>query len=432
MGAPTKSQVEAWSDHIAACVQKDIDGFRAEYAAKTVASLFDLVDASGDPTVEAALLGASIGVDEQSLPEYSYDWLPAVTRRAEYAAWVRALKTLVTGTGGGSYASLRAYLADKSAKMHPLAGEVVRAALGEGSFTSAGVVLGVSNPSYQAIFPTRVYQGADGSLSAETADAQSSSTADVTLFASDDDALYLGSDRPFSAVVIALSTLANVTISPTFGYWNGSIWAPLTVTDNSAGLTKNDAITFIPPSDWTRWYKDAGGTAFADLARLYYVRIARTADTVGTPPVGTCVTLVPTPIYTAAGGTLHSAAAEQPPLALVRITAASTVTVTLPAAIDHTRFAHPIGSEGKIRLRALTPIAQNLTVTLAYVNDDGSNASNAQSSWSAPAALGTKTVALADTDADGLRSVRTATSVSTTATEGVFVVEALPIRTPAV
>lgn len=388
------------------------------------------MDASGDAAVEAALMPAALACDVAGLPESHFATLQAVLQHPPLRAFASAVNQLVTSASGGGYGSFRAYLVDKSAKLHPLAGELFRAVLGEPCFTSSSTVLGVSNPTYSATFPDRVYVGADGSLSAETTDAQSATTADVTLFGSNNHTLYVGCDRKFNAVVVALSTLANTSITPTFQYWNGSAWATLTVTDSSSGFTKNDAITFTAPSDWSRCYKDSGGTAFADLARLYYVRIARTASSVGTPPVGTCVTVLPTYVaYGAATASPHLGI-QQPPLALCRITAASTMTVTLPANIDYTRFAEPVGTESKLRLRALTPIAQNLTVTLAYVNASGSNASTAQSAWTAPAALGTATLSL--TSSDALRSVRTSSTVSTSATEGVFAVEALPIRDPAV
>ena len=430
MGSPTKTQIEQWSDGVAALVQKDIDGFRSGYFAKASTTLFDMVDASGDPDVETALLGASLDVDEQSLPALMYNWLTTITSRAALRAWAQAVNTLVKSTAGGSYASLRAYLVDKGAKLHPLAAEVFRKALGETLFTTSSVVLGASNPTYGAIFAKRVYRGADGALVDETTDSQSAATGDVTMFAADNHALYIGCDRPFQGFVVALSQLADVTIVPTFQYWNGNAWATLTVTDNTVGFTKNDIVTFTPPTDWTRSYKDAGSTDLADLARLYYVRIARTEDTVGTLPIGSCVTVIPTVVPTAEGGVLHNAGLEQPPLAICRITAASTMTVTLPATIDYTRFAEPVGTESKLRLRALTPIANDLTVTLAYVNAAAANGSTAQSAWTAPAALGTKTLALTSTDA--LRSVRTTSTVSTSATQGVFVVEALPIRDPAI
>ena len=431
MGAPTKTQIETWTDAIAAIVQKDMDGFASEYSAKSAATLYDLIDLSGDPNVETALGGAALNVDAMSLPEHVRDWLPGITGRTSLRDFARAVNTLVTSAGGGGYASLRAYLSAVSAKLHPLAGEVFRRALQEGVFTSSNVVAGVGNPTYGAMFPTKVFTGADGSLSSDLADAINATTADVAIFATDDYCLYIGSDRPFQGLVVALSTLASVTVEPTFQYWNGNAWTTLSVTDNTSGFTKNDIVTFTPPTDWTRYHKDAGGTVFpSSYERLYYVRVSRTANTLVTPPVGTCVTVIPTVITTTENGTAH-AAIEQPPLAICRITGASAMTVTAPANIDTTRWAVPLSSESKLRMRALTPIANDLTVTLGYVDQSGNNDSVAQSSWTAPAALTTATIAL--NSGDGLKSVRTtATTVSTSATAGVFVVECIPIRTPAI
>lgn len=429
MGAPTKTQVETWTDAIAAMIQKDIDGFKSEYTPRTATSIFDMIDGSGDPHVEAALTAAAIAVDRQSFPEYGYNWLQTITSRTYYQGFVNALRALVVSADGGGYSSFRAFLVDKAAKLHALYGEL-HMSLYSSDFIESSVVKGVSNPNYACIFPDRVYQGADGSLAAETTDAQSSSTADVTLFANDNDALYIGCDRPFQGVVIALSTLSSADITATFKYWNGNAWATLTVTDNTVGLTRNDLINWTVPDDWTRHYKDSGGTAFADTTRLYYIRIDRTANTVVTPPVGTCITLIPTELYTGATATTHIGL-PQPPLAVFRISADDTIAGIYPAAIDYTRFAEPVHTESKIRLRALTALANDLTLTLTYVNQDGSNGSTAQTAWTAPAALGTKTVAL--TSSDGIRSVRSGSTADTNgSTYGVFAVEAIEIRTPAV
>lgn len=431
MPAPSKTQVEALTDRLAAIIQAGLTGFAAEYGAATLTTLFDQLNATGDPDIEGALTTAGRNVDRQSFPENHYQALSDLLSRPAPRAFVTALNTLVKSAPGGSYASMRAYLVDKSAKLHPLAGELFRKVLGETCFTASAVVQGVSNPTYSVVFPNRAYTGADGSLVDDTTDVTDAGTADVALFANDNETLYLGCDRKFEGIVLGLSTLSSADIAGTFQYWNGASWATLTKTDNSVGFTKAELISFTAPSDWVPSYKDSGGTAMADNARYYYIRIARTEDTVVTPPVATCITLIPVYAGTSATATTHLGI-QQPPLAICRITAASTMTVTAPAAIDYTRFAHPIGSEAKIRLRALTVIAQDLTVTLAYVNDDGSNASNAQSAWTAPAALGTAVVTLADSNADGLRSVRTTSTVSTTATAGIFAVEAIPIRTPAV
>ncbi len=430
MGAPTLSQCHSWTDTIAAKVALDQVGFFSEYQGQASASLWDAVDASGDPVVEDALMTAALAVDRQSLPENVQTYLRQITGRPAYLDFVRAFDTLVRSTAGGGYASFRAYLADKAVTLHHLAGEAVRTALGETAFTASSVVLGVAPPMYGVLTADRVYTGADGALAEDTTDAASATTADVALFGTNGFACYLGCKRPFQAACFALSTLSSASITPTFQYWNGSAWATLTVVDNTSGMQQSDIITWTPPADWGTGYKDGGGTAFAALERLYYIRIARSNASGITPPVGTCITLVPKVIPTVAGGSLH-AAIQQPPLAICRITGASTQTVTQPATIDYTRFAEPIGTGNKLRLRALTAIASNLTPTIKYTLSTGATTGSvAQSAWTAPAALGTAVVALTSTDA--LRAVLTTSTVSTSATTGVYVVELVEIRTPAI
>lgn len=433
MGVPSKSQVESITDQIAAIIAADLAGYKSEYTSgKTVNALAVLVDGFGDQTLEAVLMPYALAVDAMSLPENHFTALADIVgKRTALQNFATALNNHVKSTapGGGGFASLRAYLASVSGYCHPLYAELHRAVTDPDSFTSASVVGGVSVPTYSAIFANRVYRGTDGSLASELTDSMSAATADVTLLPSDDMALYIGCDRKFEQVIIALSTVATEDNTLTFQFWNGNAWATLTVTDNTVGLTRNDTITFTAPTDWTRHYKDAGGTAFAALEPLYYVRIARTADTVNTPAVGTCITVVPTYAPSATGASTHLGI-QQPPLAICRISAANTIVVSTPVNVDYTRFCHPLSSQAKIRIRALTPISANVTLTLAYVDQAGANGSQAQSAMSTIAALNTAVVSLTNTT-DGLRSVRSASSAATSATSGVFAIEVSEIRTPA-
>lgn len=443
MGVPSQSQIQTWTDAIAARMATAIQGRQAEYGHQlsptngggmASTSLFDMVDGSGDPDVEGALAAVSNAIDKHSLPEVFGDSvIPNVNGLTAFRNWVTALNQLVTGASGGSYSSMAAYLEDKAATLDPLFAELARSTIGD-NFAPTGDVLSVNAPLYGPYIPDRIYQGPDGTLLEETTDARSSTTADVTLFAADNDALYVGCDCKFSAIVVALSTLSSADIVATFQYWNGNAWATLTVTDSTVGFTKNDRIKFTPPADWQRCYKDGGGNVFADLARRYYVRIARTANTVVTPPVGTCIRVVPvlTPFVTNSASHLGW---QQPPLLLARITGTNTIAVELPyglsgasiLGVDYNRFIEP-----GIILRALTPIANNLTVTISYTNQDGDDVTQAQSSWTAPAALGTKAVTLNGADTGVRACLTTSWAVTTTSTEGVFVVESVVPRTPAI
>lgn len=420
MGAPSQTVIQSLSDGVAARLQSILSGITAAASGLSNSPLWDVIDASGDPDVENALGSYALALDRSALPEDYADAVEFALSRAEDARLITALSDLVAAAG---YADFEAYLTDKSATVHPLFAELTRKVLGESVFTESSDVTTVFAPGYACIAAARAYTGADGSLTDDTTDAGDADTADVALFASDDHTLYIGSPHKFDRVVIALSTVASATIEPTIQYWNGSAWATLSATDNTAGLTRNDVITFTAPSDWSRCNTDAGGTAFGDKARLYYIRIARTADSLVTPPVATCIRVSPASVVNASGTHLGVA---QPPLALVRVTAADTVSVDAVAGVDYTRFAEP-----GVSLRALTPISQNLTVTLSYVDQTGTDATKAQTAWTAPAALGTKSCTL-NTGDTGVRSIRsTGFAVSTNATEGVFEVYVAESRTPA-
>jgi len=420
MGAPSKAFVEAATDRIAALAAADLAGFAGELGTATQPSMWGQLDALADPAVVAALVSSSQLIDDQSLPENLATPLNLLANRPGFKAWFLALKSLVTSAAGGAYASLNAYLTATGAKLHPLAAELGRVPLGATGIQAASVFC----PSYAALAPTRVYTGQDGTLADDTVDATDVGTADVALFAAQGDVLYVGSTRKFSQLVAGLSTLSSATCTLSVQYWNGNAWSAVSgLTDSSAGLTRNDRIKWTEPSDWVRSNQDAGGDDLADLTPLYYLRIERTAVTVVTPPVATSIRIIPALAYLS--GTSHLGIA-QPPLAIVRITAANTVAVEQLCSPDLGRFAAP-----GLVLRALTPFGVDVTPTVSYTDQDANNATQAQSALTTPAALSTSDVTLAGGDT-GIQTVReTGWAATTTATSGIFVVEVAELRTPA-
>ena len=429
MGLPSQAELHGYTDQVAAVLAAGLAGFRSENAAKTVLPFFDLLDASGDPELQIALNDAALALDEQSLPENSVDALNFLLTRTKVKAFQGELLAYVKTGAGGGYASLREALAARSAVIHPLYAELERKTSGEACFTSASDIANVAPPSHACIRPTRVYVGTDGSWTDDTTDAGSAGSADVAIFASDNDKVLIGSDRPFTQLIFGLSTLSSADLAWSIKYWDGNAFSTLTVTDNSVGLTKNQNVKWTLPEGWTRTNRDGSGNLLGDKARLYYLELTRTANTVVTPPVATVISLVPEPILNAAGAHLGvPAATPQPPLAIVRVPATNTLVIEQISTIAFARFKEPTS---QIVLRALTPIASTLTWTLPYVDQAAANKTNAQSAWSSIDPLDTLAVALSGSD--GLRSVRTSGGSSVnTATDGVFAVEVQDLRALAV
>jgi len=54
----------------------------------------------------------------------------------------------------------------------------------------------------------------------------------------------------FSSVTMTFNTFEDGSVTPVWTYWNGSAWAPLTVTDGTNKWTQNGTVTWTPPSDW--------------------------------------------------------------------------------------------------------------------------------------------------------------------------------------
>lgn len=425
MGSPTQTQIQNQTDRIAALLALNLAGHDTELSGATVASLGTLVDGVGDLDYEAAMLTYALAVDRHSLPENYATALQGLCNRPAHKAFVQQLAAYVTGAPGGSYASFRAYLTDKSAVVHPLFAELFRQHNREDAFTLSSDVTTVFAPNYAVRAADRVYVGADGSLAEDTTDALDVGTADVDLFTSDDHCLYIGSRYKFTQAILGLSTLANTSITPTFQYWNGTAWVTLTVTDNSTGLTKNDTITWTAPSDWQRCAAGADSTAFADLTPLYYVRISRTENTVATPPVATCLRIVPAAVMNGTGSGAQHLGVDQPPLGIIRITGAATIVPASIVDLAYSRFKEPA-----LRFRALTPGLGTPTITASYVNQDGTNQTQAQSALTSPAALDAISIALNGADTGG-RSVRTSGWVVSGGAQGVLAVESVLARTPA-
>lgn len=424
MGMPTKTQTEAQTDAIAARIAVNLAGLRAELGAGTVNPLSLLVDATGDQDYEAAMMQKSLNLDRHSLPANLKDALPVVLNRAAYGDWVRTWEAFMTSVPGGSQDNIRAYLDGLDAQVDPLFAEMVRAIKGEAVFTDGdGLVQCVAAPTYSTQAPARVYIGTDGSLTDKTTEAASATAADVEPFASDDDVLYVGFDDPFTHLIPGLSTVSSADIAGTWTYSRAANYATLTKTDNSTGFSVRDLATWTPPADWARTNKDAAGNAFADTTPRYYLRIQRTANTVVTPPVLTCLRIVPSAVLNASGSHLGVA---QPPLAIVRVTGATTLVVEAIASLAHLRFRPQ-----PIAIRALTPGLGTAVITAAYIDQDGNTPAHTQlqSALSSPAALAEIAVALASPDT-GVRSIDTSGWAVSGGSRGVFEIYVPSLRTP--
>lgn len=104
-----------------------------------------------------------------------------------------------------------------------------------------------------------------------------SASSDVQMFASVGDYVYLGhADIPFDSIFVKLVTPASTDLLPTFEYSKGLTFAMLGVNDETNGFTQDGHILFAAPSGWVK--------STVEGVTAYWIRIARTAVTVTTPP----------------------------------------------------------------------------------------------------------------------------------------------------
>lgn len=86
--------------------------------------------------------------------------------------------------------------------------------------------------------------------------------------------LYVGySTAQFSEVNFIMYT-SGAGLNASWEYWNGTTWAPLTVTDGTNGLSQNGKVSFAPPGNWTK--ASISGSSNRWWLRLNYVSATTT------------------------------------------------------------------------------------------------------------------------------------------------------------
>ena len=412
MGLLSKTTVQALTDKVVAEATAQLTAVDTSRTAWAVGSLYNLVDALGDPDLEIALGAAANRIDEtldqsnwmyhQYLPggssalatdtiPPSVDMVANDARKALYTA----IKSYVTSSIGGKATSVDAYLTAVGARIHPVFAEIARRCENT-AFKTSGVSANVFAPRYSSIAPTGCFIGTAGSWTNKTAAAISPTGTDITGWAAQNDFVVIGFDRPFQAIALQFPTPASTDIAAEFYYSSGGVsYTKITsgLTDNTVGATLSDYIIWTPPSDWARTNLDTGGNYYdaADLYPRYYLAIKRTGATLVTPPTIAWVRGIPTVCYRDTTG--FSGLVTQPPLALVRITSAAggTVTVTLPKACppgsstwssiisDYASF--DFLKALKFEVLCITGGGNSNTITISYKNQAGASSTQAQTLW---------------------------------------------------
>lgn len=395
-------------------------------AANTNGGLAQYLDAAtGDASLQGALLAPLASIDRQVLAPNYYTMMNQLVANAGWTALFTAIGAYVKSADGGGYASFAAYIADVGGQLHPLVGEVCRAALTENCFTVGSTVAGVLPPLMDAVSFDRVYTGAQGTLVDDTTDAGDVGAADVTFLTADNDIIAFGSRHRFDTLLMDLSTVASADAEINAYYWNGTAWTALSLTDTTTGFSVNTGIiTWTLPTDWEPCAYDMQGTPAvfdtAEEGEYYYVVIQRTADALAPAPTATWFKLIPEAITNSAGA-LYGV--DQPPLAIVEITGVDTCTVTVVQDPDG-RFEWPGIANNELKLVAITDFTNDITLTLAYTDQDGNAASDVHTAWAGAIAAGdTKNVTL-DSGDTAIQGVLATTSVVTANTAGVFLVVA--------
>jgi hypothetical protein len=427
MGLLTKTVAEMLTDRLVSRLNAlAFDNVGSMLAANTEEGLAAYLDeATADADLQVALLPSLLALDKVALRANSYTLYDTILSDTKVQAFCKAVDLYVRSTAGGSYANIGAWASAISLQLHPLMAEAFRKYCGESCFTVSSAIVGAVGPLQKTRSFDKVYTGAFAALVDDTTDAASTTTADVALFAADNDYLVLQARDKFGYILMDLSTLASSDVGLEATYWNGTAWATLTITDRTVGLSVNGGVISITmPTDMEPTNNDNAGTNTrldtASEGEFYTVLLKRTTNTVNTPPVATWLQYIPAAV-TNGNGKLYGI--DQPPLALVRITGTNTCSVTEIQDPETSRFLAPAVANSEITLKAITAFAADITFTIGYKDQAGAASTQAQSAWTAAIAAGaTKVVSLgADTALTELTG--STCTIVTAATSGAFVIE---------
>ena len=152
-----------------------------------------------------------------------------------------------------------------------------------------GVRIGPGNEFFGTTDPKACIADDDGTLTDQTAAAQSSTTNDLTLLPAvpaEDDAYYFGANEKFSVMHLQQGVQGAGTWTIAWEYWNGSAWSGLashTISDSISAFTGTvgyHQIRFRLPIDWA--------TTTVGTKTAFFIRARVSAFTsITTQPLGT-------------------------------------------------------------------------------------------------------------------------------------------------
>jgi len=110
------------------------------------------------------------------------------------------------------------------------------------------------------------------------------SASDVLIFGADGDYILIGSDATFEAIEVILTNIANKDILEEYYYSTGvGTWAVLHQINTVRGFRQSGIIAFEAPAGWAK--SNVVVPAGAAINNAFYVKVVRTRNALGAPPV---------------------------------------------------------------------------------------------------------------------------------------------------
>ena len=119
------------------------------------------------------------------------------------------------------------------------------------------------------------------------------SGAGATLFANNNDYVYIGSEVNFTSIAFSLSTESNKDVDLEYYYChdNETYLALTAVTDTTDGMQTSGTIAFVNPTNRGDCNQAVNGTGFANTTEYNYIALKRTAASVQTEPIESLITI---------------------------------------------------------------------------------------------------------------------------------------------
>lgn len=200
--------------------------------------------------------------------------------------WNQAIVSL-SGLGVGQVSAPNLVLIDSTGSTGGVSSGINVQLVGSGGADVAAVLAGTGTfpvVTLTGALPAGPEQGwieETGPAYTDTTTAFGSDATDVTIFAANNDYIYVGNATTYFEIQVLLDTVSSVNVTPIFEFSTGAGWTAFSPNDGTAGFTRNGNISF----DKDELISAGWAARSVNGVSKYYIRIQRTRTVIGTAPI---------------------------------------------------------------------------------------------------------------------------------------------------